>query len=77
MAGAVTVFRFDLDDIGAEVTQRLRRIRTEHDGRDVDHPNAGKWAGRAFRLIHLSPLRGRCMGDCDAALSVGNARPAT
>jgi len=37
LARVVAGFRFNLDDVGAEIAQRLRRVRSEYDGGNVDH----------------------------------------
>ena len=40
MTGDVTGRRLDLDDVGAEVGEQERRVRTRDDTREVDHPDA-------------------------------------
>ena len=39
----VTGWRFDLDDVGTEVAQHARAVRTGQHACQVEHPDAGQW----------------------------------
>ena len=56
-AAVVAVRRFDLDHIGAHVAEHLRGEWPEHDGREIDHPNAGERT--ALHCQPRSPVSGR------------------
>src|SRR5262249_966782 len=49
----VAIRRFNLDYLGAEITQDLRRQRPEDNGRQVEHLDPGErtWFGLAHRTL--------------------------
>ena len=69
-ARGVALDRFDLDDVGAHVAQRLRRERAEHDGGDVDDADAGERAGWLLSRCFLLGV----VGQLHHAARIGNGR---
>lgn len=66
IARAVALGGLDLDDVGAIVGQRLRRVRAEHDRREIDHAHAAQGGIWRRRWVHvfiqevLLPAMSRC-----------------
>jgi len=48
IAHDVTVRRLDLDHLGAEIAEDLRRKRPQYDGRQIEDLDAGQWPGFGF-----------------------------